>query len=1270
MAESFAPKLNGEVRFNQPIETPSMFAGLADVASGIASAFVETKIARDKAADAGPGGPTYAQAREQQSLSQYTNQLTDLQQKRESGAISENQFKISVGNLNKSFASQGFDVSGSAFDNVRVSITGLPSDTITMTSTQMMINDLQATPEGQGRLRLAEARLVDMKKDVTDENIAAVIELEEMQKAELDMINVQTEADFAKAEPDLRGTVQNMAANFETSLRLVEQAGIRTDDPEFLQNSYLSYTAQRQEIVAKIPLTLPGREEKIKALFGTTDAFFERLGVTENGQFTQRSRRELDMVREGQLALEMVQADPEKAAMLIESGYADPNFTITPELYTHLSTILAQDGVDIKTLAPNTPAWIAESGVIITNDMVSVASQLQAIGPQMLRSASEMQAAFKSQVGEEVWNNWSSRTAEEAWSSTGHYGAMLGGYDAATIRGGQVDTKAVTNNLVGLATSFAVIDLENEPVSFGGIRKSVSAQLPAYVDALEQADPQNGKAARSVLFTSLGMAARQYEAGVTSVEGNLGITFDPKKRAYTLDTTKISPNDERAMWAAGIVNRFYGGDILKAIDDDFKSVPPGDIRFPGATGTARSGGRVPPLSSILNIDKDEVMRLLDMRNSVVYLDGLAGQIEPKEFKDARELLGATPNEVTSNQVLGAQALEAVATAPNSGDITTTTLPAGSGYRIPEEVAQDQEFVSAAGKLAADLSIPVDDVFRVIEFETAGSWSPAIKNPGSTATGLIQFLESTAKGLGTTTADLAGMTRAQQMEYVGKYLEPYKGRIKNFGDLYMAVHYPKAIGQSETYVMYSQGSAEYAANKNLDTNGDGTVTRGETIASVIARTGGGRGVMTTPATAQTAEFASQAAADISSVAPPGGFATAPASTAAPSTEAPAPAPEAATADMPVDFSSAATGTMPQEGSQVQAPSVDAEVKSLIDNLSTKTKRQLKAAGIEPSSLKFFETDSDAEAAIESGELQEGDAYILSNGQVNVIEAGEGDTVVKGGAGKDTLTNGVEWDRASGKPFVASEGDTLQAANPTMRDKSFSSVQAFLTGLGVEKGTAREYASRLVGDPTTKEIGVADLTIVGSAFMGQEGIKTIQRGIETGDSSVVAQGAVEAGLAALSAIPVAGLIGKGLSKVLKAAPKNSLKTVVRVDDVFRGEGVYKTSLDTATKPYAVRLTGESQIEDMVRSGLVRPKEGGYQGRNIVYYGEMDDVTPTSIFTKPKPNDKQKNYTIVADSAKIADSTAPATLDDLLHVWTIKDGELVDVLPELILLNNMVK
>ena len=59
---------------------------------------------------------------------------------------------------------------------------------------------------------------------------------------------------------------------------------------------------------------------------------------------------------------------------------------------------------------------------------------------------------------------------------------------------------------------------------------------------------------------------------------------------------------------------------------------------------------------------------------------------------------------------------------------------------------------------------------VMSFETGGTFNPGIRNAaGSGATGLIQFMPSAAAGLGTSTQALAGMSRAEQMKYVEKYL---------------------------------------------------------------------------------------------------------------------------------------------------------------------------------------------------------------------------------------------------------------------------------------------------------------------------------------------------------------------------------------------------------------------------------------------------------------------------------------------------------------------
>jgi hypothetical protein len=54
------------------------------------------------------------------------------------------------------------------------------------------------------------------------------------------------------------------------------------------------------------------------------------------------------------------------------------------------------------------------------------------------------------------------------------------------------------------------------------------------------------------------------------------------------------------------------------------------------------------------------------------------------------------------------------------------------------------------------------------FETGGSFSPAVPNKaGSGAVGLIQFMPSTAKGLGTSTEALKKMSAVQQLDFVKK-----------------------------------------------------------------------------------------------------------------------------------------------------------------------------------------------------------------------------------------------------------------------------------------------------------------------------------------------------------------------------------------------------------------------------------------------------------------------------------------------------------------------
>ena len=95
-------------------------------------------------------------------------------------------------------------------------------------------------------------------------------------------------------------------------------------------------------------------------------------------------------------------------------------------------------------------------------------------------------------------------------------------------------------------------------------------------------------------------------------------------------------------------------------------------------------------------------------------------------------------------------------------------------------------------------------------------NPQAVNPISGATGLIQFMPSTARGLGITTTVLKRMSNVQQLDYVLAYLRPYKGRMKTWADVYLAVFYPRAMG-NPNFVITSDIVAKQ--NKIFDLNKD-------------------------------------------------------------------------------------------------------------------------------------------------------------------------------------------------------------------------------------------------------------------------------------------------------------------------------------------------------------------------------------------------------------------------------------------------------------------
>ena len=137
-------------------------------------------------------------------------------------------------------------------------------------------------------------------------------------------------------------------------------------------------------------------------------------------------------------------------------------------------------------------------------------------------------------------------------------------------------------------------------------------------------------------------------------------------------------------------------------------------------------------------------------------------------------------------------------------------------------------------IADTLGLNPDDLMACMAWESGETFSPSVKNAaGSGATGLIQFMPSTAVALGTSTQKLAAMTAEDQLNYVYKYFRPFAGRLNNLGDIYMAILWPRGVGQPDSYVLWDAGKSPttFRQNAGLDVNKDRKVTRAECLSKI-------------------------------------------------------------------------------------------------------------------------------------------------------------------------------------------------------------------------------------------------------------------------------------------------------------------------------------------------------------------------------------------------------------------------------------------------------
>jgi len=230
------------------------------------------------------------------------------------------------------------------------------------------------------------------------------------------------------------------------------------------------------------------------------------------------------------------------------------------------------------------------------------------------------------------------------------------------------------------------------------------------------------------------------------------------------------------------------------------------------------------------------------------LSGIAGE----HGISLQALLAANPQIVNPDRIYPGDKI----TIPSTGQVppqepgSSTPVPGNPGgspvfdYNMIAGVEGNpnvtQGFISEVEAMAGRLGTRPEYILAVISFETGGTFSPSIRNSIG-ATGLIQFLPSTARGLGTSTDALARMSATEQLQYVEKYFSQsrYDGKLGTVEGLYSAVLSGTATPDADdTLINFVQGHRNYEQNKGLDFNRDGRITSGEAAAAVTSRLYGG------------------------------------------------------------------------------------------------------------------------------------------------------------------------------------------------------------------------------------------------------------------------------------------------------------------------------------------------------------------------------------------------------------------------------------------------
>ena len=150
----------------------------------------------------------------------------------------------------------------------------------------------------------------------------------------------------------------------------------------------------------------------------------------------------------------------------------------------------------------------------------------------------------------------------------------------------------------------------------------------------------------------------------------------------------------------------------------------------------------------------------------------------------------------------------------------TAVTKRGSYSSSTELDKDVEFQAQLDKMLEKYpGLTKEELYRVMQGES--NFNSTALNSDSGATGLFQFIPSTAEFLGYTTGDIQNMSPTQQLEVYDKYLDAFDYRGGPLGIMQAA---PGYASKGLDYEVYAPGTSAYEQNPGW-VGADGKITVG-------------------------------------------------------------------------------------------------------------------------------------------------------------------------------------------------------------------------------------------------------------------------------------------------------------------------------------------------------------------------------------------------------------------------------------------------------------